>query len=381
MTTLGSATAPTAATDWIEVARKLGPAFATRASDYDERDGFIAENMAELKAAGVLAAGVPRELGGGDATHAELCKMLRALSGYCGSTALTLAMHSHTVATAVWRWRKEGGPIENLLRRIAAENLLLVSSGGSDWLRGSGTAERVEGGWQIKARKIFASGAPAGDLLITSAVYDDPTAGPTVLHFAVPLRHEHVALLDTWRVLGMRATSSQDVRIDGFFVPDAGVMVRRPQGRWHPLFHVITMMALPLIYSVYLGIAEAAREKALALARPRAADPGLAYLVGELELELTTARLAWAELVALAADGTPGVETTNRITAVRTLLGRAAIRTVEKAMEVAGGTAFYREYGLERLFRDVQGARYHPLQEKVQLRMSGRLALGLDIDE
>jgi acyl-CoA dehydrogenase len=128
-------------------------------------------------------------------------------------------------------------------------------------------------------------------------------------------------------------------------------------------------------------VVEAAREKALALARPRAADPGLAYLVGELELELTTARLAWAELVALAADSTPGVETTNRITAARTLLGRAAIRTVEKAMEVAGGTAFYREHGLERLFRDVQGARYHPLQEKVQLRMSGRLALGLDIDE
>ena len=381
MTTLGSATAPRVATDWVEVVRGLGPAFAARANDHDERDGFVAENMAALKAAGVLAAGVPRELGGGDATHAELCEMLRALAGCCGSTALTLAMHTHAVATAVWRWRKEGGPVENLLRRVAAENLVLVTSGGSDWLRGSGAAERVEGGWRVEARKIFASGAPAGDLLITGAVYEDPTAGPTVLHFAVPLRHENVTLLDTWRVLGMRATGSHDVRIDGFFVPDAAVTARRPQGKWHPLFHVITMVALPLIYAVYLGIAEAAREKALALARPRAADPSLPYLVGELELELTTARLAWAELVALAADSMPGVETTNRITTARTLVGRAAIRAVEKAMEVAGGAAFYREHGLERLFRDVQGARYHPLQEKVQLRMSGRLALGLDIDE
>jgi alkylation response protein AidB-like acyl-CoA dehydrogenase len=114
--------------------------------DYDERDGFVAENMAELKAAGVLAAGVPGELGGGGATHTELCEMLRALAGYCGSTALTLSMHTHAVATAVWRWRKEGGPLEALLRRVAAENLMLVTSGGSDWLRGSGTAERVEGG-------------------------------------------------------------------------------------------------------------------------------------------------------------------------------------------------------------------------------------------
>jgi acyl-CoA dehydrogenase len=49
-------------------------------------------------------------------------------------------------------------------------------------------------------------------------------------------------------------------------------------------------------------------------------------------------------------------------------------------MEVAGGAAFFRSLGLERLFRDIQGARYHPLQEKPQLLYSGRLALGLDVN-
>ena len=65
----------------------------------------------------------------------------------------------------------------------------------------------------------------------------------------------------------------------------------------------------------------------------------------------------------------------------RTLVGSAAIRTVDKAMEVLGGTGLYRSVGLERLFRDVQGARYHPLQQKAQQRHAGRLALGLDLDE
>jgi len=49
-------------------------------------------------------------------------------------------------------------------------------------------------------------------------------------------------------------------------------------------------------------------------------------------------------------------------------------------MEAAGGAGFYRKTGLERIFRDVQAARYHPLQEKAQARLAGRLALGLDID-
>jgi alkylation response protein AidB-like acyl-CoA dehydrogenase len=50
-------------------------------------------------------------------------------------------------------------------------------------------------------------------------------------------------------------------------------------------------------------------------------------------------------------------------------------------MEVAGGSSFYRASGLERLFRDIQGARFHRPQERAQLRFSGRLALGLDLDE
>jgi len=64
----------------------------------------------------------------------------------------------------------------------------------------------------------------------------------------------------------------------------------------------------------------------------------------------------------------------------RTIAGEAAIATVERAMEVAGGASFYRGYGLERAFRDVQGARFHPLQRMPQLRYAGRLAMGLDID-
>ena len=76
----------------------------------------------------------------------------------------------------------------------------------------------------------------------------------------------------------------------------------------------------------------------------------------------------------------PGPETTNRAVIARTLAGQAAIRTVERAMEAAGGVSFYRGVGLERAFRDVQGARFHPLQKKAQLRYTGRLALGLDID-
>lgn len=104
------------------------------------------------------------------------------------------------------------------------------------------------------------------------------------------------------------------------------------------------------------------------------------YLVGELENELESARLAVGCMIDAAVHQQPGPETTNRVLIGRTLAGRAAMRTVEKAMEVVGGTTFFRSLGLERLYRDVQAVRFHQLQEKPQLRYAGRLALGLDVN-
>jgi acyl-CoA dehydrogenase len=76
----------------------------------------------------------------------------------------------------------------------------------------------------------------------------------------------------------------------------------------------------------------------------------------------------------------PGEQSTNRVMTGRAILARAVVHSVEKAMEVAGGAAFYRELGRERRFRDIQAARYHPLQEKAQLRYAGQIAMGLNID-
>ena len=67
-------------TDWAGLMHVLGRDFAERAERCDANDAFVAENFAELKERGVLAAGVPAELGGGDASYAELCEMLRVLA-------------------------------------------------------------------------------------------------------------------------------------------------------------------------------------------------------------------------------------------------------------------------------------------------------------
>src|SRR5215467_6700642 len=98
--------------DLVALMHRLGPEFAARAARNDSQDLFVAENYVALKSHDVLRAGLPAELGGGGAELGELGEMLRVLARYCGSTALALSMHTHQLATAVWRWRRDPTGLE-----------------------------------------------------------------------------------------------------------------------------------------------------------------------------------------------------------------------------------------------------------------------------
>jgi len=364
-----------------DVARELGPVFAERANSTTDEDRFVADNFASLKAAGLVEAGVPAELGGGGADVDELAEMLRILAYHCGSTALAFSMHTHQVAVPAWRWRvQKAAAAEPLLRRIAAERIILLSSGGSDWIGGSGKAEKVDGGYRITARKVFSSGSPAGDLLMTGAVLETEGEPPTVLHFGVPMSSPAVKVQDNWRVLGMRGTGSNDVVIDGHVVPEAAVAARRKSGEWHPLFHIVATIAFPLVYSVYLGVAESARDIALGVAKRKKPDQHAIQLAGRMDTELAAAKLARDWMLAAVRLDAPSAETVNQVMMGRQLCARHAIAAVELAMELAGGAGFYRATGLERRFRDIQAARYHPLQAGPQAQYAGSMALGLPVD-
>ena len=366
-------------TNWRSVLAEISPLLAEEDRRCDEMNQFAGANFALLRERGFLELAVPVELGGAGLTRTELSEMLRTLARHCGSTALALAMHTHVLAATVWRWRNQNAPVEALLKRVATERIQLLSSGGSDWLDGSGKAVKIEGGYRIYARKIFASGSPSANLFMTGAIDEDAPEGPMMLQFGIPMNAAGVSIRETWDTMGMRGTGSHDVLPDDVFVPDAAIGARRKPGMWHPLMHIVSMVAFPLVYSVYTGVAEAARDLAVAAAAKRR-DPAVIDLVGAMDTELAATRIALESMVAFSESAQPGPETTNTIFMHRTLIARSAIKTVELALEVAGGASYHRRNGLERLFRDVQGARFHPLPEHQQRRLAGRLALGLPID-
>src|SRR5437764_13406297 len=139
--------------DWLARADRIAGEIAEAAARHDADETFVLEGYRLLKEEGFFKALVPAELGGGGAGYAEICEAIRRIAASCGATALAFSMHSHLVAAAAWRWRHQNAPTDGLLKRVAAEDLILVSSGASDWLPSAGAATKPEGRYLINARK------------------------------------------------------------------------------------------------------------------------------------------------------------------------------------------------------------------------------------
>lgn len=360
---------------WMTVAASLRPVLAAGAAGADAAGELPAASIAAIREQGLTTMLVPTELGGGGASFRETCAVLASLAHGCPATSLTLSMHSHLVAAQVWRHLRDL-PAPALAK--VAGGAMLVSTGASDWLESNGSTMRVDGGYRVTGRKMPASGAPIGDVVATSFRFDGPD-GPQVIHASVPFSAPGVSIERTWDTMGMRGTGSETVVFDDVFVPDAAVALVRPAG-WHPVWATVLGVALPLIMSTYVGVAEAAAERAIELARPRAARPDIAPLVGRMNNRLTAARDTLRAMIDAADD----LRFDNTLEHATLSLNRkanaaeAVVDTARLAMEVNGGAGFSRAGGIERLYRDVHGAWHHPLPAAQQELFCGRVALGLD---
>ncbi|KAA0253393.1 acyl-CoA dehydrogenase [Acidobacteria bacterium ACD] len=372
-----AAPVPQTATDWVLLAREIGATLAPGVAERD-RDGEISVSaFRTLRETGITSALVPAEHGGGGASHAGMGRVLRELGRRDAATAVTLSMHAHLLAAQVWRHR-HGMDATVVFRKVVGNRAVLISTGASDWVASSGSARRVEGGYQVSARKAPASGCEVGDVLVTSVRFEDGPEGPRVLHCSIPLHAEGVRIERTWDTLGLRATGSHTVVLEDVFLPDAAVSLDRPADRWHPVWNTVLGAAMPLILSAYLGIADAAVD----LAREAAAGrqgPHVHPLLGEMVNAHTTAD----DLIAAMFRDSDDLRFANtdghaaRTLARKTVASDALVQTVRLALEVAGGAGYSRGSDLERLYRDVHGCLFHPLPRAKQTLFTGRVLAGL----
>jgi alkylation response protein AidB-like acyl-CoA dehydrogenase len=367
-----------------------------RAPVFDRENRFCQEDFDELKAAGYLLMAVPRELGGLGMSLAQVGRETRRLAMYAPATALCLNMHNYWVGDIADIWRSGDTSLEWILRDAAAGEVFAAGHAehGNDLpgMLSTTKAERVDGGYRFTGRKAFGSLTPVWTRLGFHAMDASDPAAPKIVHAFLPRDAKGYSIKETWDVLGMRATRSDDTLLEGAFVPDRYIARVVPAGVAGVESFILGFFTWGLtgFANVYYGLALRVREliveqlkskTSIALTRSMAYHPEMQHGIAELAMDLET---MGPHVEAIANDwceGRVGPDWFLRLVAMKHRTVEAAFRVADQALDLSGGFGMFKKSELERLFRDCRAGRFHPANPALTHEIVGKIALGINPDE
>jgi alkylation response protein AidB-like acyl-CoA dehydrogenase len=371
--------------------------FAKRAPQYDRDNAFFSDDFEELREAGYLRIGVPKELGGAGLTLSGVAQQQRRLGYYAAPTALAVNMHLYWTGNAADLLRAGDASQRWLLEAAAAGEVFAAghAESGNDIpvLLSTTKAERVEGGYRFTGRKSFGSLTPVWTYLGLHGIDTSDPGKPKIVHAFMPRDTEGYRIEQTWDVMGMRATRSDDTILDGVFVPDRYVVRVVPAGAAGIDAFVLGLFAWALLGfgNIYYGLARRALDltlqtvkskRSIAVTRTMAYHAEVQHRVAEMGLALES---IGPYLDRVADDWSTGVDHgaawPAKIFAVKYHAVENAWRVVDLALEVAGGFGIFRKSGLEQLFRDARLGRIHPANSMLTHEIVAKTLLGISPDE
>ena len=244
---------------------------------------------------------MPKELGGFGMSLAQVSQEQRRLAYHAPATALGVNMHLYWTGVAADLWRAGDKSLEWLLREAAAGEVFAAghAESGNDLplLLSTTKAERVDGGYRFTGRKGFGSLTPVWTRLGLHAMDSSDPAAPKIVHAFMPRDTNGYSIKETWDVLGMRATRSDDTVLEGAFVPDkyiGRVVSAGAAGIDHFVLGVFAWGVLGFA-TVYYGLAQRAldwtidnikKKTSIGLSRSMAYHAEVQHAVAEMVIEM-----------------------------------------------------------------------------------------------
>jgi alkylation response protein AidB-like acyl-CoA dehydrogenase len=383
----------------LDLAATLGrEKFAPRAAHYDRTATFPFENYDDMRSAGLLRICVPKQYGGHGAGFLTYAMVAAEIGRHCGATALTWNMH---VCSTLW-----SGPLADDLDmtteqreeherhrkvhfdRIVKEGKIYAQpfSEGSAAAAGKapfGTlATKVDGGWILNGKKIFASLAGAADYYGVLCTEDKPDRSMRdTLYMAVPADAPGFSIVGDWDPLGMRGTVSRTLLMKDVFVTDDAQLMPRgvyyqAASRWPHMFSTLS--------PTYMGIAQGAYDFTVSYLRgeipgmppvKRRMYPTKQVAVAEMRIKLEQTRALW-----LRSAGEAKVDPTKderiRCYAAHYTIMENANDIARLAIRTCGGQSMLKSLPLERMYRDSRcGSLMLPWTAELCIDRIGREAL------
>ncbi len=385
----------------LSLANELGRTrFAPRAAEWDATASFPFANYQDLRDAGLLALCVPEASGGLGADYATYMMVGAEIGRFCGATALTYNMH---ICSTMWTGvLADGVPMtheqraEHAMRRelhfkrvvndgaIYAQPFSEGSAAAAGRAPFGTTARKVEGGWRVNGRKIFASLSGAANyygVLCTEDKGDEKPDARDTLYLAVPATSEGFSISGEWDPLGMRGTVSRNLGFKEVFVSDDEQLM--PRGVYYKGAQTWPAMFFTLA-PTYLGLANAAYDFTVSYLRDevpgeppvkRRMYPTKQIAVAQMRIQLESMKSLFVRAIQEAGPN-PTKDARMRLYAAQYSVMEGANDIARLAIRTCGGQSMMKHLPLERIYRDSRcGSLMLPWTAELVLDRMGRETL------
>ena len=297
-------------------------------------------------------------------------------------------MHLYWTGVATDLWRAGDKSLEWLLKGAVAGEVFAAGHAetGNDLplLYSSTRAERTTGGYRFTGHKSFGSLSPVWTYLGLHGMDTSDPQAPKIVHAFMPRHTQGYTIKDTWDVLGMRATRSDDTVLEGAVVPDKYIARVVATGAAGIDLFVLAIFAWaePLFGNIYYALAQRAfdwtvenvkKKTSLAMSRPMAYHAEVQHAIADMALELEA---IGPHLDRIAQDWSDGVDHGMlwgaKLVAVKHRAVEGAWKVVDAAMDLAGGYGIFKQTLIERLFRDARPGPYASSKRICHPRVCGQ---------
>jgi alkylation response protein AidB-like acyl-CoA dehydrogenase len=352
------------------------------ASEVDRSGAFPEQSIEALKAAGLLGAISAPEVGGLGLGLRGAAEIVRLVAQQCASTAMVLCMHYSGAAVL-----EAHASIDVRLAAASGDHLstLAFSEAGSRshfWAPTS-TAHKDGGEVVLNAWKSWVTSASKATAYVWSS---QPLAAEGLSSiWLVPADTQGLTVQGGYDGLGLRGNDSSPVSGQEVRVPVTAMLGQDGKG-----FDIMMTVVLPLFNvlnaACSVGLMEAAVERTAtyaSAARFAHVDSSLSDLptirsyIARMRVKTDMARTLLDDTVSAAESGR--ADTMLRVLECKAAAGETATEVLDLAMRVCGGSAFRKEVGVDRYFRDARAAGVMAPTTDMLYDLIGKAVCGMEL--
>jgi alkylation response protein AidB-like acyl-CoA dehydrogenase len=349
-------------------------------SAMDESGRFQLDLIPRFFELGLMGIEVPERFGGAGGTIFMIALAIEELARVDASAAIYVDVHNTLMNNAVARW----GNDEQKARyfpRLTADLLgafaLSEPASGSDAFALETRAERADGGWALTGRKFWITNGGEAGLFIVFANTDFAKGYKGITAFLVEREFPGFEVGKRENKLGIRASSTVELILEGCRVPDANVL--GPVGRGYKIAIETLNEGRIGIGAQMIGVAAGALEAATRhvkerkqFGKPVAEFQGVQFQLAQMATDLEAARLMVYNAARLKDGGKPFAR---EAAMAKLFSSQTADRITSQCLELFGGYGYSKEYPAEKFYRDAKIGTIYEGTSNMQLQTIAKLLL------